>query len=478
MANPFLNNDCRDVETAIMLEQAFVHDIGKAVAYTDGDRVFINTEDNLFDLLPAYDNNMLKWLLWHERYHKELRHHNRFFRYLKELSEQDTEDEFHVTKEEVNIIMDILVHDSLAKLFPDLVETAVNNLAQMRNRNSLEYTFKTFTLEKMLEEYAKHKKGEDDGEGTGEGAESPEKKSDDTSSEHGGSGDTPAEPPKDKPEEPKKDKKEDRKEEDDTLKSKGHSRGGSSKTEKDGHDETAPEIKDEPEPEPEHDKTDWSKLKEIDSREFIERDEGDAYVEQINKLKRKKFKLAKLTQTLNGLATTTRQRSYSMPSTIHVGKGILLKGRTPGKTALYLCFDASGSMGREMETFKDIISKSIPQAMDVPTTWFSGYCYRGSVEDCRDTEGRNHDYFKGKFRDFMKVCADNGYNDDGDRTIELCWKAEQLGYSPIGVTDGGGQISWSKEKLKQLKRTVLVGQNKWWLEEAQKINPKIQTLDI
>lgn len=236
MANPFLNNDCRDVETAIMLEQAFVHDIGKAVAYTDGDRVFINTEDNLFDLLPAYDNNMLKWLLWHERYHKELRHHNRFFRYLKELSEQDTEDEFHVTKEEVNIIMDILVHDSLAKLFPDLVETAVNNLAQMRNRNSLEYTFKTFTLEKMLEEYAKHKKGEDDGEGTGEGAESPEKKSDDTSddtsSEHGGSGDTPAEPPKDKPEEPKKDKKEDSKEEDNTSKLKGHSRGGRAKRKK------------------------------------------------------------------------------------------------------------------------------------------------------------------------------------------------------------------------------------------------------
>ena len=135
-------------------------------------------------------------------------------------------------------------------------------------------------------------------------------------------------------------------------------------------------------------------------------------------------------------------------------------------------------MNREMETFKDIISKSIPQAMDVPTTWFSGFCCRGSVDHCKDPEGRSKDYYKGKFRDFMNVMADNGYNDDGDRTIELCWKAEQLGYSPIGVTDGGGQISWSKEKLKQLKRTVLVGQSKWWLEEAQRINPKIQIIDI
>ena len=163
-----------------------------------------------------------------------------------------------------------------------------------------------------------------------------------------------------------------------------------------------------------------------------------------------------------------------MPSTIHVGKGVLLKGRTPGKANLYLCFDASGSMGREMETFKEIISKSIPQAMDVPTAWFSGY----GEKVPRDPTGRNRDYYKAKFKDFMCVYADSGYNDDGDRTIELCYKAEQAGYSPIGVTDGGGQISWSKDMLKQLKRTVFVGQNKCWLEEAQKINPKVQVLDI
>ena len=149
MANPFLNNDCRDVETAIMLEQAMVHDIGNAVAYTDGDRIFINTDDNLFNILPAYDHNMLKWLLWHERYHKELRHHNRFFKYLRELKDKEVMDEFYVTKEEVNIIMDILVHDSLSKMFPELVEIAKQNLAQMRDQNSLKYTFKTFTHEEM-----------------------------------------------------------------------------------------------------------------------------------------------------------------------------------------------------------------------------------------------------------------------------------------------------------------------------------------
>lgn len=87
-------------------------------------------------------------------------------------------------------------------------------------------------------------------------------------------------------------------------------------------------------------------------------------------------------------------------------------------------------------------------------------------------------YFKGKFKDFMDVLASSGYSDDGDRTIELCWLAEQAGYTPIGVTDGGGRISWSKDKLKQLKRTVLVGQNPDWLKEVVKINPAVQVLDI
>ena len=239
-----------------------------------------------------------------------------------------------------------------------------------------------------------------------------------------------------------------------------------------------PEIKDTPAPEPEpkseHDKTDWSKLDDINNKEFIEKEEGDYYVESIRWLKKKKFKLGKLTQTLNGLATTTRQRSYAMPSSIHVGKGVLLKGRTPGKANLHLCFDASGSMGDEMQTFKEIISKSIPQAMSVPTTWFSGAWERIP----RDPEGRNHDYFKGTFKDFMPVHASSGYDDDGDRTIELCLKAEQQGYSPIGVTDGGGQINWSKDMIKQLRRTILVGQNEHWLKKVQSINPKIQIIIV
>lgn len=439
MSNVFLNNDSRDIETAILLEKAYQHDIGKAVAYTDGDRVFINTDDNLFNILPAYDHNMLKWLLWHEDYHKQLRHHNRFFKYLRELSEEDTMDEFQVTKEEVNIIMDILVHDSLCKLFPELIETATNNLAQLRNRNSLGYTFRTHTLEEMLDEYSKYKHGDKDDEGKGTGDGKGEETDED--GEGGDSHTTPS--------------------------------GKSEDKEPEIKDEPAPE----PEPESEHDKTDWSKLDSIDSKEFIESDEADKYVYQINELKKKKFRLGKLTQTLNGLATTTRQRSYAMPSTIHVGKGVLLKGRTPGKTNLYLCFDASGSMGSEMETFKEIISKSIPQAMDVPTAWFSGYCSE-TIDHIRDTEGRNYDYFKGKFKDFMCVYANSGYGDDGDRTIELCLKAEKQGYSPIGVTDGGGQISWSRDMIKQLQRTILVGQRESWLKAVQKINPKIQIIVV
>ena len=463
MANPFLNSDNRDVETAILLEQAFVTDIGNAVAYTDGKKVFMNTEDNLFTILPAYTTGMLKWLLWHEKMHLELRHHNRFFKYLEEIGEKEAKEEFHLTKDEVNIIMDILVHDSLARMFPDLIETAVNNLAQMRNRNSLSYTFTSNTLEEMLEEFSKHKNPEEKEESKdGEG---------EPSDEEGEPGEDGKESDKPSDKETDKSSSESRKD--------GHGASGK------GKDGKEPDIKDSPapapeaesehpSPEPEHDKTDWSKLDKIDSKEFIEKEESDRYMHQIEQLKKKKFRLAKLTQTLNGLATTTKVRTYRTPSTIQAGKGVILKGQHQGRTALYLCFDASGSMGRELTTFKEIISKSIPHALDCPCTWFSGYGARIG----RDPAGRNRDYYKGKFKDIMPVFADSGYNDDGDRTIELCYQAEQLGYSPIGVTDGGGQISWSKDMLKQLKRTVLVGQNRYWLEAAQNINPKIQILDI
>lgn len=472
MANPFLNKTElleRDIETALLLEQANVLDIGNAVAYTDGDRIFINTEDNLFNILPAYDIRMLKWLLWHEKIHLELKHHNRFFKYLDELSTKDTMDEFHVTKDEVNIIMDILVHDWMADKFPELVETALNNLAQFRDRNSLKYTFKHHTLEEMLEEYSQHKKG-DDGDSTedGEPSETKDGDSEGEGKKGKGKGDKPTE---EKPTEEEK-TTEDKPEEKTDAGVKGHSEGGSGDEPKDDTAEDGePEIIDDP---GEHDKTDWSKLQEIDSKEFITREEGEKYIDKINELKRKKIRLAKLTETLNGLATSTRKRSYAMPSPISVGGGVILKGSTPGRTQLYLCFDASGSMGSEMETFKDIISKSIPQAMDTPTAWFSGY----GAKISKDKSGRSYDYYKGKFKDFMPVRANNGYNDDGDRTIELCYLAEQQGYSPIGITDGGGRLSWSVDMIKQLKRTVLVGHNGRWLEQVKKINPRIQILVI
>ena len=487
MVNPFLSSTNYDTETAIMLERAYITDIGNAVAYTDGDRIFLNTQDNLFKILPAYDDNMLKWLLWHERMHLELKHHNRFFRYLEELNEEETMDEFQVTKDEVNIIMDILVHDWMSKKFPELVETAVNNLAQFRDRNSLSYTFKTNTLEEMLDEYARHKHGEDEdkkeGEGDGEEKDSEEDKEDEDSKSKGKG----KEKAKDKEEdEPKEDeKKEDKKKKPST--DKAHAEGGHDSTPREKTGKDTSEIETEPEseqPEPEapghHDETDWSKLDDIDSKEFITEREGNEWVEEINRLKNVKLRLARITKTLNGLVTDTKVRSYKTPSYMQTGQPTIFKGSKKGHASLYLCFDASGSMGGDMDTFKEIIGKAIPQALKTPTTWFSGWAYgdegRAIMKRCIDPEGRNDDYFKGTFADFMNISADSGYSDDGDRTIELCFKAEQAGYSPIGVTDGGGRISWSVDMIKQLKRTVLVGHSKRWLDEVKKVNPNIQII--
>ena len=472
MANPFLNGGHEEIETAILLEKATQCDLGElnrsyknAVAFTDGNRVYVNSDDNLAKILPDYNQGMLKWLLWHEEYHKQLKHHNRFFKYLDELKEEKVFDEFQVTKDEVNIIMDILVHDSLARMFPELVETAVNNLAQMRNRNSLGYTFKSTTLEEMLDEYKAHKHPEEDKD-----------KSEDDDGEGEGIGDTKSETPKgkeDKEDTEGKDKSEGKGE-------KAHEDGGGmGDSKKSGEDETEPEVsegtppKSEPEPEPEHDKTDWSKLKDINPKEFIEADEADHIDHAIKELKNKKLKLAKVTETLNGLVTTTRIRTYARPSYIGVDKSIMLKGRKPGRASLYLVFDASGSMGDELALFKKIISESIPQAMSIPTEWFSGY----GEKIPRNPAGRNHDYYKGTFKDIMPVWASSGYNDDGDRVIELCLAAEKQGYSPIGVTDGGGGI-YEPDVLKQLKRTILVGNCKTWLRKAKEINPRIEIIDI
>ena len=465
MANVFLNGGHEEIETAILLEKATQCDLGElnrayknAVAFTDGSKVFVNSDDNLARILPDYNQGMLKWLLWHEEYHKQLKHHNRFFKYLDELKRKKTMDKFAVTKDEVNIIMDILVHDSLAKLFPELVPTAVNNLAQMRNRNSLGYTFKTNTLEEMLQEYADYKHTDEDkkeGEGTPEEKDGEGEGTEDTGS------------------------KEEKKDTTDSGKGEREHEDGGGKGHGKGEDESEPEMEDspapksEPELEPEHDKTDWSKLDDINPKEFIDSDEADYIQDAIKELKNKKLKLARLTETLNGLATTTRVRTYARPSYIGVDKSIMLKGRKPGRASLYLVFDASGSMGEELALFKKIISESIPHAMTVPTEWFSG----GGQTISHNPEGRNYDYYKGTFKDIMSVYASSGYSDDGDRTIELCLKAEEKGFTPIGVTDGGGGI-YEPEILKKLTRTVLVGNNKRWLEKAREINPRIQTIGI
>ena len=471
MVNPFLTGAHYDTETAIMLEKANVTDIGKAVAYTDGDRVFLNTEDNLYKLLPAYDDNMLKWLLWHERMHLELRHHNRFYKYVGEIDEKEAKDKFHITKNEVNIIMDILVHDWMRAKFPELVETAMNNLAQFRDRNSLKYTFKTNTLEEMLNEYSKHKeeegnptKDEDkkEGQDTKEGEDT--KDGDTKEGQDAKDGDT-----KESKKESSKRKKDSKPKEED------------SKPKEEGSKPKEEPTEDEVEPKSEHhEETDWSQLDNIDTREFITKQEGNVLIDKINELKSLKLKLAKITSTLNSLVTTTRVRSYKTPSYIFTGQNTILKGTKEGKAGLYLCFDASGSMSHDMDTFKEIISKAIPQALRTPTVWFSGWAYdmqgKQAMNKCRNNEFRDYDYYKGTFDDFMHISADSGYSDDGDRTIELCYKAEQLGYSPIGITDGGGSLTWSIDMLKQLKRTVLVINNKKWLEKVQEANPNIQTI--
>lgn len=449
MANVFLNTNPRDIETAIMLEQAITHDIGKAVAYTNGRTIYINTDNNLNNILPAYNIGMLKWLLWHERMHIELNHHKRFFNYAREL--EDKGDKINISMQEVNIIMDILVHDQLSKWLPELVDTAKENLAQFRNRNSLKYTFTTYTLEEMLDEYINYKEEDKHEEDPGTGEEAKEGESEDTSTgtsttkEKKSSPDTPSE-----------------------------SEHRTSCAEEFDEESETPEPEHKSEPTPEHDMTDWDKLDDIDQKEFLTGSEAHELQNQIDELKRKKIKLGKLTETLNGLATSTRRRTYAKPNPVKLSSGAVLKGSTPGKAQLYLCFDASGSMYGELNLFKEIIQKSIPQAMECPCCWFSGS--RSPIKAYKTDDGDR--YYKGKFKDIIPVNANNGYSDDGDRTIELCWEAEQQGYSPIGVTDGGGSLSWSKDKLKQLKRTVFVGQNHGWLEAVKRVNPRIQTLEL
>ena len=477
MSNPFLSFGTKDIATAKLYEKTVIADLEKifhtnAPALTDGKQIYVNTEDNLFKTLPAYNIGMLKWLLWHEEQHLNLKHHDRFFNYLDELREADLLDKFQVTKDEVNIIMDILVHDSLCNWFPELIETAKANYAQLRNRNSLGYTFKTKTLEEMLDEYREFKYS---GDGAGDGAkdEEDEDAEDTKDAEKDGKGE-----PKEDEEMTEEEKK---RATDDKSKGrkKGHSAGDEDKPSK-SKEKSKESMKDEDDPEDgvpsEHNDADWSELDKIDSKEFITEEEGREITRAVERIKRKKLKLARVTETLNGLATDQRVRTYAVPSRYQVGKGVILKGRKPGKAKLYLVFDASGSMNSDMDMFKEIIQKSIPQALECPCEWFSGWGNEAKLNYLKTYHDRSYkDYYKGKFKDFIKVDAYNGYGDDGDRVIDLCMLAEEKGFNPIGVTDGGGCIRFP-DTLKKLKRTILVGGDMEWLKEAKKINPAVQTI--
>ena len=199
--------------------------------------------------------------------------------------------------------MDILVHDWMRAKFPELVETAMNNLAQFRDRNSLKYTFKTNTLEEMLNEYSKHKeeegnptKDEDkkEGQDTKEGEDTKDGDTKDGDTKEG----------EDTKESKKESSKRKKKDEDSKPKEEG------SKPKEEGSKPKEEPTEDEVEPKSEHhEETDWSQLDNIDTREFITKQEGNVLIDKINELKSLKLKLAKITSTLNSLVTTTRVRS-------------------------------------------------------------------------------------------------------------------------------------------------------------------------
>lgn len=457
MANVFLMDTPRDTKTALILEQANVLNIGNSVAYVDGTgQVFVNTDDNLSKLLPAYDKNVLKWILWHEKFHDLLGHHKRYFKYLKQLEKTGEAESYTVTKEEVNIIMDILIHDKLAKEFPEIEPFARLNTFQFRDSNSLGYTFKEKTLEKMLDEYREYKTSQTTGTSEQEVPEGePGQSSEDQDSE---------------------DKSAKKKAKPSDTEEEGKPTQGSTEPQDENSDGTEEEDTEETSAPNRHNEVDWSQLENRDSKEFITDEESRECREAIRTLKNKRIKLAQLTETLNSLVSTTRQRTYRIPSTIRVSDKVIMKGRLPGKAKLHLCFDASGSMGTEMKTFKKIITDSIPQALSVPCSWFSGQPVERTVKPYKYVGSQG--YYKGTFKDFLPVYPLSGFSDDGDRTIALCWEAEQQGYSPIGITDGGGRLSWSKDKLKQLKRTIIVCPAKYWIEMIKEVNPTIEVIYV
>jgi hypothetical protein len=381
------------------------------------------------------------------------------------------ENELNITKNEVNIMMDILVHDVESKMFPELVPVALANLAQFRNRNSLLYTFQTYTLEEMLDEYRAFKKmlPPEEQESEGEGGKSKDKKDGEKEKSTGKSAskdgmgtpketdDKSSDKTTDKPADEPADEKEKT-----TEHKAGSGAGGESDDDKmniDAPEETEKTLPDE------HDKTDWSKLEDIDSKEFIDEYETREYIDEINKLKRTKIRLANLTKMLNGLVTTKINRTYSLPSYTMgaMDKSLFFKGKQKLKASLYFCFDASGSMSGSLKLFKQIITQAVPQAMNSPCDWFTW------------------EYYHGTYKDMLDVYASSGFDDDGDRVLELCYKAEQQGYTPIGVTDGGGGLYFSRisaEDIKKLKRTIIVTNSSYWADRVRKINRNIQIIDI
>lgn len=446
--NKFLNGKAEDLETAVLYDKAYQLDIGKAIAYTDGTDVFINTDENLTKLLPEYNEDMLAWLLWHEEMHKQLSHHHRYFDYIEKSSKDNKK--FGLTNQEVNIIMDILVHDSMTKMFPDKIATAVKNCAQFRNRNSLKFTFKTNTLEKMLDEYQKHKQSHSQEEGENIKSKS-ESKSE--SSEKNTSKDDrqQSEQPQDKNKNKNKAKTE---EANDNNNNKTNNKNNKSQETEQPDDKHNGHH---------HGETDWSKLKDINTREFIEEEEAEMLKDKIKEIKNIKFNLAQITSRLSSMLTHERTRTYERPSKIFTQRGVIMKGHKPGKCNYKICMDCSGSMQHIINVFKQLLLNSLKAAKHLPAEWFT------------------RDYYKGTFEELLETSASSGYNDDGDRVIMLCEQAEKEGYGAIGISDSGGGIynaTKMKEILPKLRNTVIISSAKWWLDELKEINPRIQTIYI
>lgn len=464
--NIFLFDDTEDKErvedlkTAELFDKAVITDIGNAVAYTDGNRIFINTNEKLYKLLPHYDEyKMLKWLLWHEEFHKELFHHKRFHEFVDRRHTP-----VNLEQQEVNIIMDILVHDSLCKMFPELIETARANCAQLRDCNSLHYPFKARDLMAMLEEYSEYKK-EQEGKGTPSG---------------GGGSDTPEDEDKDETSDDTDETPMNIDNVDGPAKDDDSSTGSAPIDDIPTSQEVDPtSIKlapasnsDSKEPKNKIKEPDWSILDDIDEEEFIDKWEGEELIRQAKRLQIKRINMGKITRKLASLSTTIKERTYRRPSRRQGLYGnVLAKGKICSQASLYLIFDASSSMYNEMQMFKEIISVSVPGAMNTPTEWFAGSGADAKTKN-QDPESetlkklvlnaREHAH-KGVFKDFMKVQARNGTGCDGDNVIELCYAAEQKGFTPIAVSDlqcsnlTYKDTSPTWDIVAKLRRTIIVG---------------------